>query len=199
VIRRRPRPLLITAAICAVGLAIWAALGAADSEPAPSATPPDERPALEPTADAAVDAAAGFLSSMTLDTLLSRARRQSVLAVYADPSARPGLEQLYARERRRVAASYRQGPRVARAALLGYRVDGLSSSAATVSLWAATIGGSGSYGPTTGWTTIIVDLTWTARGWRVSAVDERPGPSGEWPIESLASEAKTFRAFRYAP
>jgi hypothetical protein len=156
-------------------------------------------PIAQPTERGAVQTATAFLSSMTLTTLLDPRRRRSILAVYAEPSARPGLEQLYDREHDRVASSYRRPPRVARAALLGYRVDDFNPRVATVSLWAATIGGSGSYAPTTGWSTTTVDLAWSTKGWRVTGVKDEPGPSADWPIGSLASEAKTFRPFDHAP
>lgn len=152
-----------------------------------------------PTRGDAVRTAAGFLSSMTLEALLDVTKRRSLIATYAKPSARPALDELYARERARVVASYRRPPRIARAGLVGYRVDGFSRQSATVSLWAASIGGSGNYRPVTGWSTTTVGLVWTAHGWRITGVSEKPGPSADWPIESLASEAKTFRSFRHAP
>ena len=153
----------------------------------------------QPTERSAVETATAFLSSMTLDVLLDVERRRSVLTLYAESSARRALERLYARENDRVASSYRRPPRVARAALLGYRIDGFDRRAATVSLWAASIGGSGNYEPSTGWSTTTVDLVWSERRWRITGVKEEPGPSSDWPIESLANETKTFRAFHYAP
>lgn len=200
--RARPRRLVAAAAVFAVLVLGWSLTRGASGEttrPPAHAREGGAKPVLEPTKRDAVRTASSFLSAMTLETLLDARRRQSVVAVYAEPSARPALEQLYEREQARVATSYRRPPRVARAALLGYRLDGFSQRAATVSVWAASIGGSGSYAPTAGWSTIIVDLAWTESGWRITGVDENPGPSGEWPIKSLASEARTFRPFRYAP
>jgi hypothetical protein len=153
----------------------------------------------EPSKTDAISLTANFLSAMNLRTLLSTRRRHSVLAVYADPAARPSLERLYDREYARVEASYSRPPRVARAALLGYRVDGLAGQVATISVWAASIGGSADYAPTSGWWTTTVDLAWTNQGWRVAGVKQEPGPSDDWPIGSLASEARTFHPFRNVP
>jgi hypothetical protein len=190
------------AVACALAMTVWSVGQGGDSETARSAAPVRRRPVPpvpQPKERDAVRTAASFLSSMTLDALLNGARRRSIVGLYAEPSARPALEQIYDGEGNRVAASYRHPPRVARAALVGYRVDGFHPPAATVSLWAATIGGSADYPPTTDWFTTVVDLAWTARGWRITGVDQKPGPSSDWPIKSLATEARTFRPFRYAP
>jgi hypothetical protein len=191
---------MVLAVVCAVAavLAVGASRGGGAQPHRTTLTPPAAH-AVAPSRSDAVRTAAGFLSAMTLHTLLNAKRRDSVLAIYADPSSRPALTRVYEDERTRVAASYRRGPRVARAALVGYRVDGFSAHEATVSVWAASIGGSGTYRPTTGWSTITVDLLWSKRGWRVTNVEEKPGPSDDWPIGSLASEAKTFHAFRNVP
>ena len=168
--RASPRTLALCAAataavlVAVLGLARGPA-GEAARRPSPAlrAVPPT----LAPSKTDAISLTANFLSAMNLRTLLSARRRHSVLAVYADRAARPSLERLYNREHARVAASYSRAPRVARAALLGYRVDGLTAQTATISVWAASIGGSADYPPTSGWWTTTVDLAWTDHGWRV--------------------------------
>lgn len=153
----------------------------------------------EPTRSAAVAAATEFLMALNLETLLDGTKRRQLISEVAAPDARTALQRLYQRERDRVAESYRERPRFARAALLGYRIDEFGASQATVSIWAATIGGSGSFPPATGWSTSTVTLSWSDAGWRIARVDETPGPSARWPIASLASEGRTFQEFRHAP
>lgn len=149
--------------------------------------------------EAAVETATAFLTSIDLEVLLDHRRRERVLERFAAPAALAELQRMYAAERRRVARSYRSEPRFARAALAGFRVDQLTSSRATVSIWAATIGGSGTFEPAAGWSTTTVALTEGDGRWRVSGVREQPGPSPDWPIETLAGEGSEFEEYRYAP
>jgi hypothetical protein len=193
-------------ALCAVAVLAIIVAGVGLSGAAREQASPASRVAnsAEPTRQAptrrdAVAAATDFLVALDLETLLDDSRRRRVINAVAAPHARASLQHLYKRERDRVAKSYRRRPRFARAALLGYRVDGFTGSQATVSIWAATIGGSGSFAPATGWSTTTVTLSWSDTGWRISGVDETPGPSARWPTASLASEGRTFTEYRHAP
>jgi hypothetical protein len=163
--------------------------GVQDAHAASAATP----------REAAVATATAFLTSIDLEVLLDDRRRERVLERFAAPSALPELQRMYAAERRRVARSYRSAPRFARAALAGFRVDQLTSSRASISIWAATIGGSGSFEPAAGWSTTTVVLSKDRGDWQVSGVREQSGPSPDWPIDTLASEGRDFQEYRYAP
>jgi hypothetical protein len=170
---------------------------AGDEPPAPHVS--GRLPSPTPSKRAAVITATELLSSLDLPVLLDDRRRRRVIDRYAARSSRHALQRLYAAEKQRVSDSYRRPPRFARAALAGYRVDEFTPSASTVSIWAATIGGSGSYPPTAGWSTTTVTLTWDRSRWRVSDVRDEPGPAPDWPIETLSSEARGFKEYRHAP
>ncbi len=195
---RSRRGLLIAAvAIAAIALPVIGLRQAAGGQPPSEAS-------VRPTSQAqskrtAVIVATDLLSSIDLAVLLDDRLRRRVIDRFAARSSRDALQQLYASEKKRVAASYQRPPRFARAALAGYRVDEFTPSGSTVSIWAATIGGSGKYPPTAGWSTTTVTLTWEQGRWRVTDVRDEPGPAPEWPIATLSSEAQGFREYRHAP
>jgi hypothetical protein len=193
----RPRWRLVGAFVfAAVVVALLGMRQAAGGETrAPKPVPAEPTP----TKRGAVVAATEFLSSIDLAVLLDDRRRVRVIDRFALPSARAALEKLYAAEKRRVEASYRQPPRFARAALAGYRIDEFVSTDATVSVWAASIGGSGGFPPVAGWSTTTISLTWRQDRWRVTDVRDEIGPSPDWPIQTLVTEARGFKEYRHAP
>ena len=152
-----------------------------------------------PTRVAAVRAATDFLTALDLARLLDDHQRRRWIRAAAAPGARASLQLLYAEEKHRVAASYRAGPRFARAALAGYRIDEFAPPGATVSIWAATLGGSGSYAPTAGWSTTTVSLAWKQSSWKVTDVRSSAGPGPDWPSATLAVEGSRFQEYRHAP
>jgi hypothetical protein len=159
----------------------------------------EARRSESPDRRSAVVTATEFLTAIDLAVLLDDDRRDRVLARFATPAALDALRRTFAAEKRRVIASYRKPPRLARAALAGYRVEKLTESEAGVSIWAATIGGSGGFPPAAGWSTTTVKLSWDGERWKVSDVHDEPGPSAEWPIEALAQEVRAFEEYRHAP
>jgi hypothetical protein len=186
-------------AALAVAAVLVAVIGLRQATADRSASSRSAAPSAAPNRDSAVAAATNFLLSIDLDVLLDDRRRNRVLARFGAPTALRELRRMYAAEKRRVSASYRERPRFARAALVGYRVDEFAQSDARVSIWAATVGGSGSFAPVTGWSTTTVTLVWKTGSWKVSDVRDEPGPSPDWPIETLASEGRRFQEYRYAP
>ena len=112
--------------------------------------------------------ATAFVTALDLEVLLDDERRERIIARFAAPATREDLSETYAAEKRRVIGSYRASPRFARAALAGYRVDEFSPTQASVSIWAATIGGSGTFPPSAGWSTTTVRLTRVAKAWKVT-------------------------------
>jgi hypothetical protein len=192
---------LVAAALAALVIAALGLRQAAGNErAAPTPTPTvSVAPADGHTREGAVRAATAFLAALDLDTILDDARRRRLITSSASPESRATLQRLYERERDRVRESYRRRPRVARAAMLGYRVDDYSRARATVAIWAATIGGSGDFEPTTGWITTVVKLDWSDSRWAVASVAESQGPSAEWPVAELARAARSFTEYRNAP
>jgi hypothetical protein len=201
-VRFSPKLLLV---LFGIGALLVGLLGLRDASGEGSAAmstakPERERPRpVQPTKVGAVNAATDFLSAVDLQVLLDDRERERVIRRAAAPEARTELSQVYAEEKRRVAASYRRAPRFARAALAGYRIDEFAVPAATVSIWAAAIGGSGSYAPTTGWSTTTVTLSWIGGRWMVTGVEDSPGPASDWPVATLATEGRRFREYRHVP
>lgn len=192
------RRTLVLGAIAGVALVV-AAIGlhqtAADRPAVSTLTVSSPAPDRQSAATTATE----FLTSIDLEVLLDDRKRNRVLARFAAPSALAAMRRMYTAEKRRVIASYRERPRFSRAALAGYRLDEFTSSDAVVSIWAATIGGSGSFRPVAGWSTTTVVLIWDSGSWKVSDVRDEPGPSPEWPIETLAAEGRGFKEYRSAP
>lgn len=195
---RRHRVALVIAVLAGTAILV-AALGVGQTIGGSPRTDDAPPPDLRPTKRAAVVVATAFLTSIDLDVLLDEQRRNRVVDHFAAPESRMALRRLYAAERRRVGSSYRERPRFVRAALAGYRVDELTPKSASISIWAATIGGSGSFAPTAGWSTTTVVLAWDADRWRVTSVHDEAGPSPEWPISTLASEGGGFEEYTHAP
>lgn len=143
------RRTLVLGAIAGVALVV-AAIGlhqtAADRPAVSTITVASPAPDRQSAATTATE----FPTSIDLEVLLDDRKRNRVLARFAAPSALAAMRRMYTAEKRRVIASYRKRPRFSRAALAGFRVDELTDSNAVVSIWAATIGGSGSFRPVAG-------------------------------------------------
>ena len=146
-----------------------------------------------------VVAAADFLSGLTLARVTDDERRRRYLTRWSAPDARPALLRTYANEGSRVSAALAARPRVSRAAFIGYRLLRPRTDATVVTLWAVTIGGAGRSAVAVGLRTIRVELELVGRAWRISGIEEIPGPSPEMPVSRFKSAADQFRDFRVAP
>jgi hypothetical protein len=77
---------------------------------------------------------------------------------------------------------------ILRAAPVGFRVDGYTSRAATISIWRVGLVGSGAtVTPQQSWRTETVSLVWLNRTWRVASLASSPGPTPQ--LNTAASTA----------
>ena len=189
--------LYVVGGVVAVPLAVLA-FSAADAPERPVKKAAGSNQAPRPEAEA-VRAAADFLAAMNLETVLNDRARRRLIRASSSPADAARLERIYAAEKDRVSRSYRRGPRFARAALAGYRIDVITENDAAVAIWAAAIGGSRTYEPATAWSTTVVRLRRSDDRWTVRDVRHEAGPSTDWPIRSLAAEGRRFKEFRVAP
>ena len=181
-----------------LGLVILAVLvtrRAGDAAHPPAATPAE----VTPTAAAdPVAAAAEFLADLRPAVLLDPARREAVLARWADPDALLTLRRTYSREADRVRSTYHGAPLVSRSALLGYQLHSVSSVERDVVIWAMAIAADAEGVPATGWGTLTVRLRERAGTWHVVSVTTGAGPSPDETAAELARGAAAFHPFRHA-
>ena len=90
-------------------------------------------------------------------------------------------------------------PSVLRGAPLGYRIDDYRDGMASVAIWSVAIAGAAGQRPQAQWRTLVIDLAWTSRGWRVTNGGGIDGPSPSTSQPELAAQAAGFKAFSYAP
>jgi hypothetical protein len=88
---------------------------------------------------------------------------------------------------------------VLRGAPLGYRVDEYNGTRASIAIWSVAIAGTPGQPAQSQWRTLVVDLLWTADGWRVTHGAGVNGPTPSTPLAELAAEAAGFRSFRHVP
>jgi hypothetical protein len=122
-----------------------------------------------------------------------------VITSWAAPESSAALLAVYEAEAARLAQAYAATPRVARSALLGYRVENFSPPSARVSIWSLGVGGAGHRDTAVGWATTTVAIRWLGTRWGIVDVAQRRGPSGGSPVRELARAAGGFTAYRYAP
>jgi hypothetical protein len=152
-----------------------------------------------PSRRGAVRAATRFLESLSLDVLLDERRRHRLVTSMSAPAARPVLLRLYAAEHRRVANDYSGGVRVARAALLGYRVEDFSDGRASVAIWSVALGVSDVRAAGIGWSTTTVRVVWRRSRWLIAGVSQVAGPSPATTLELLEPAAASFTEYRHVP
>jgi hypothetical protein len=127
-------------------------------------------------------AAAAAVERSTISALDS-VRIRRLVDLLATSDARDGLARAYeqgaAQARARLAADSVPAPVVIlRAALVGYRIDRFTPSAATVAVWRVGIVGSGAtVPPQQSWRTETVSLVWERGAWKVASFASAPGPT----------------------
>jgi hypothetical protein len=182
--------------------------------PSPRATPSPARAKATRdtrTPDGAVAAAAASVELLDGPALLDRTRIGRLVDRLAASNARDGLARAYeqgaARARARLAADSVPAPVVIlRAALVGYRIDRFTSSAATVAVWRVGIVGSGAtVQPQQAWRTETVSLVWERGSWKVASFASALGPTPPLPnvaettaARDLFTEIPRFREFSHA-
>ena len=125
--------------------------------------------------------------------------RSCVPPVPAATIARPRLEATFGAVDQSVLTAFQRRPAILRGAPLGYRVERYSPTSASVAIWTVTLAASPGFEATAQWRTLVVDLSWTAHGWRVERGDGSSGPDPATPLRGLAIASDRFRSFRHVP
>jgi hypothetical protein len=213
---------LAAVVLVAVGIAIGSRIavprGTGDATTvvgsSPRATPTPTRTKATGSAHTAVGAVAAAAASVELldgPALLDSIRIRRLVDRLAASNARDGLARAYkqgaAQARARLATDSVPAPVVIlRAALVGYRIDSFTPSAATVAVWRVGIVGSGAtVPPQQSWRTETVSLVWEHGAWKVTSFASAPGPTPPLPTVSeataagdLFTEVARFREFSRA-
>jgi hypothetical protein len=206
--------------LVAVGIAIGSRIATSRGTtttvvgPSPRAAPPPvptKTTRSNRTVAGAAAAAAASVELLDGPALLDSIRIRRLVDRLAAAKARNGLARAYeegaAQARARLAADSVPAPVVIlRAALVGYRIDSFTPSAATVAIWRVGIVGSGaSVLPQQSWRTETVSLVWERGAWKVAAFASSPGPTpplptvaGTTPAGDLFTEIPRFREFSHA-
>jgi hypothetical protein len=197
--------------LVAVGIAIGSRIAAPNETgttttvvgPSPPAgpTPARSKPTRSVrTAAGAVAAASASVELLDGPALLDSIRIRRLVDRLAASKARDGLARAYqqgaTQARARLAADSVPTPVVIlRAALVGYRIDSFTPSAATVAVWRVGIVGSGAtVPPQQSWRTETVSLVWERGAWKVAAFASAPGPTPPLPTVAGATAASDLFA-----
>jgi hypothetical protein len=152
-----------------------------------------------PTRQAAALAAIGYLRALRWDVLVEDARRRRAIEERATAQGAPQLDAELAAPAEALRGAVSRPPIVARSAVLGYRVDRQDNERASVRVWGMALFGSGSYSPTTQWSTSDIALVWADGRWLVEDVRSVGGPSPGSGVRTLARASRNLREVRCAP
>lgn len=184
-------------AVIMIAAGAWALSGTGDPEP--SEAPHGAVPAMRPSRATAVRTAVDALYALTVPALTDRARFASAVTRYAAPGAAQHVAAVFGAADREAIAAFSGSDAVVRGAPLGYRIDRYSNTTASVAIWSVAIAGARGTPAESQWRTLVVDLAWTASGWRVTNGAGVQGPAPSTSLRELAAEAAGFRSFRYVP
>jgi hypothetical protein len=143
--------------------------------------------------------AVSALSALSVPAILDRARFEAAVARLAAPGFDSKVSAAFGATSAGLAVSFRRGPRVLRAAPLGFRVVRFTRRKASVAIWTVAIAASRGFEADAQWRTVVIDLVWTRSGWRVSGGAGTAGPDPTTPLAELATEASSFRSLNHVP
>jgi hypothetical protein len=193
------RRLLLGAIAAMLAAALGGALVGRASVSAADDSDPSASTRLLPTRHGATRAALGYLRALRWDVLVDDARRRRAIHERATPEAAPQLDAELAEPADALRGAVSQPPVVARSAVLGYRVELPEKERASVRIWGMALFGSGTYSPTTQWSTSDIGLVWADGRWLVDDVRSVGGPSPDSGVRALARAARNLREIRCAP
>jgi hypothetical protein len=196
--RRPVRRAALTAGGVLVALALVAAF-ALRAAPHTDAGAPKARPAFVASPATAAAAALNFVQLLAVtgvqDPAVFGARLHQIAAPGADARVRSTFGAGAAQVRALI-----QGPSgVLRAAPLGYDVESISPSSATVAVWVVALAGGAKLEPVAQWRVLTLELVWTRSGWRIANGTGASGPSPTSPLRVLAAESSRFDEVRHVP
>lgn len=135
------------------------------------------------TREGSVAAATAYVGALDGSAILDPRDLRRTLEAVASSDSLPGLLRAYERAgamtRKRLGVGTTPEPVViVRAAPVGYRIDGFSPDAATISIWRVGIVGSGAtVEPRQSWRTQTISLVWENADWKVASFRSTPGPT----------------------
>jgi hypothetical protein len=190
-------PVVIAAVVVAavIGILIGRTSVSSADRPLRVSQSPSEAPSRRSAAVAAIE----YLEALRWDVLVDDARRRRAIETRATPEAAPQLEAELLAPAEALRSAINRPPIVARTAVLGYRVRRLDESRASVRIWGMALFGTGSYEPTTQWSTSDVALVWSGARWLVGGVESRGGPTPSTPVRALAHATRDLREVRHVP
>jgi hypothetical protein len=190
--------MLLLVPLVAVALVIGGAIWSRD----PGAPPLPPHIATEPRAPSragAVRAAVSALYALSGPAITDRRKFSTAVERLAAPGAADHIRAVFGDTDPEIVAAFRRKPSVLRGAPLGYRIDDYRDGMASVAIWSVAIAGAAGQRPQAQWRTLVIDLAWTSRGWRVTNGGGIDGPSPSTSQPELAAQAAGFKAFSYAP
>ena len=152
-----------------------------------------------PTQDGAVRKAVEALYALSVPAILDRRRFEVAVTRLAAPGFERKIIDAFGATGAQLAVAFRRGPRVLRAAPLGYRVVRYTTQSASIAIWSVAVAASRDFHSDAQWRTVVIDLVWTRAGWRVSGGSGSAGPDPTTPLDELATEASSFRSLTYVP
>jgi len=194
----RSKPLAARVAILVAATVLGVLIGRSSAAP-PSTGQVDLAPKPRPTRAGAVIAATRYLAALRWNVLVDDQRRLRVVQRHAVPEAVAGLDAELASLAEGLRGAITEPPVVARSTVLGYRVEASSERRAVVSIWGMALFATGTYKPTTQWSTSAVELAWSGDRWLVASVRSRGGPSPDSRLTALAEASTRFHEVRHVP
>jgi hypothetical protein len=185
----------LVAVVLVIGGAIWSRSPGAPAPPPQTAT----RSLPTPTRVSAVHAAVTALYALSGPAITDRRKFSTAVERLAAPGTADHVRAVFGDTDPEIVAAFRRKPSVLRGAPLGYRIDDYRDGMASVAIWSVAIAGAAGQRPQAQWRTLVIDLAWTSRGWRVTNGGGIDGPSPSTSQPELAAQAAGFKAFSYAP
>ncbi len=190
-------PIMCGATLIGVAGLTVAALGG--NSATPSTPPATEVARAQPTRDTAVAVAVRALYELTIPAFTDRRRFADAVAALAAPGMQASVNAAFGDIEPEVIEQFERRSSVLRGAPLGYRIDEFHDGRASVAIWNVAIASTPGQPAQSQWRTLVVDLVWTERGWRVTNGTGVDGPAPSTPQTELAAEAAGFRSFRHVP
>jgi hypothetical protein len=194
---RRRRRRVAALAVLLIATVALAAISVASRSHGPHAGRRSGAPV--PSERGAVKTAVAALYDLSIPAILDRARFRDSVARLAAPGFEDKVNAAFGTTGAGLAMSFQRGPRVLRAAPLGYRVVRYAPPDASVAIWSVAIAASRGFDPDAQWRTVVIELSWSGHAWKVTGGSGSAGPDLQTPLADLAREASGFRSLTHAP
>jgi hypothetical protein len=153
----------------------------------------------QPSQTSAVRSAVEALYALTVPAITDRRRFAAAVDRLAAPGATEHVRSVFGKTDPELIAAFRRRPHVLRGAPLGYRIDQYDGRRASIAIWNVAVASAPGQPAQSQWRTLVVDLAWTAQGWRVTHGAGVDGPAPTTRRAELAAAAAGFRSFHHVP